>query len=360
MKKKFNILNKLDLTKSFLLIIFPFLIKYVKTFSNNNLAFISKYKMNYLKNIDNLNLKQKMFLIKFNYRTIQYLKVDKKIKLSAINLNPNSIFYIKNPSEKMQLEAVKKSADLIYGIRNPKDKVIKFIIDNHYKLLNYIWKIPKKFEKDLLGIIIHNNPYLVTKIKNPSEELKIEAIRSDPFIIDLFKNPSMNLIEEAIIQNSGVIKNLNKKIINTKLLELAIDNSTCSFIDYDELNDFLTFIVINFNKKLTNKLKEKIILIDPFLIEFIKNSSEELKLLAARTNGLVLEVINKKSAAIKITAIKQNGLSIKFINNPSKKLQELAINNNHNAINYIKNPNKKLKSKSFRLEFDNLLKNNYN
>jgi hypothetical protein len=108
-----------------------------------------------------------------------------KIKMAAIEADPENICRIKNPSEKMQLLAVKSKPNTIRYIINPTTKV--------------------KTET------VKNNPNCLKYIKNPTNKLIMMALELNGYDLSILVNVNIDSLTEKskkiIVQNS-VIKDI--------------------------------------------------------------------------------------------------------------------------------------------------------
>ncbi len=123
---------------------------------------------------------------------------------------------------------------------------------NQYPIL---WKI-------FTPISIKNNSIVL--IKNPSEEMKLAAVKNDVENIKYIKNPSEEMKLAAVKQ-------------------------------------------------------------DGYAIIFIKNPSEEMQLLAVRQNGYAIKYIKNPSEEVQLAAVRQHGYAVEFIKNPSEEVQLAAV-----------------------------------
>ncbi len=151
---------------------------------------------------------------------------------------------------------------------------------------------------------ITSYPYMLKFIKNPSDKVKLTAVKSDGLTIRLIENPSEEMKLTAVKQNAGAIKYI---------------------------------------KNPSEKLKLKAVKKDGHIISLIANPSEELKWIAIRQDGGAIRCIKNPSDEMKLVAVKDSGISIRNIKNPSKEMKLIAVKQNGRAIEYIKNPSEEMK-----------------
>ena len=180
---------------------------------------------------------------------------------------------------------------------------------------------------------VKQNGYAIRGIKNPSEEVKIAAVQQYGPAIQFIDNPSEEVQIAAVTKNGRAIKHIiDKGITPNEKVQLAAVNN------------------------------------DGSTIQFIDNPSEAVKLAAVRKYGSAIQSISYPSEAVQLAAVQQDGKAIynilikdiipseqvqlaavsqdgkaitSIINKkitPSEKVQLAAVQQNSKVILYIKNP----------------------
>jgi len=143
----------------------------------------------------------------------------------------------------------------------------------HKKLLNVIIKHYGGMEK----AAITDPKTWFSFVKNPSEEMKLAAVKKDRYAIEYIKNPSEEVQMVAV--------------------------------------------------------KE-----DGYAIKYIKNPTLEVQIAAVKQTGYAIAYIKNPSEEVQMVAVKNNGSAIRKLNNPSWEVQMAAVEQFPPAIEYIKNP----------------------
>ncbi|MGL5148991.1 MAG: hypothetical protein ACRC7N_00255 [Clostridium sp.] len=154
-------------------------------------------------------------------------------------------------------------------------------------------------EKNILNKL-RENPFGIENIENPSNEMKLIAVKSNGLAIRYIKGElGEDIKREAIISNPLCVEYIND--LSEDLLVLAVKN-------------------------LWNSLK------------LIKNPSNRVIEEAVKTKGWALQFVNEPWEELCVTAVKRDYDAIKYISNPSERVQLEAINTHWGAIKFIKNP----------------------
>lgn len=109
------------------------------------------------------NKKLIALIIKNDPKNLNYIKQNNEIHKFAIQVNPYSIMYMKNPSKSIIKSALNKNGFIIKYIDNPSI--------------------------DLQNIAIKKSPRSIRYINNPTRKLKIQAISNDSLAISCIHNP---------------------------------------------------------------------------------------------------------------------------------------------------------------------------
>jgi len=165
---------------------------------------------------------------------------------------------------------------------------------------------------------IENNPYSIKDMLKPPEYILEYAVRKNPDVISLIKNPSDQLCKIAILlqgstiseipsnkqtydlaviavkQNGRNIYLIDKKLVDKKLFQLAVNTSCNVFKDYNKYFDGLA---------------------PQAMIE---------RIVKTHARGICYIPQSQITDELKIMAIKSKASSYAFIENPSKKVELTA------------------------------------
>lgn len=153
----------------------------------------------------------------------------------------------------------------------------------------------------------------IKEINEPTELMKIVAVRKDPKAIQFIKDPSENLQLLAVKKEPNLI-DLIETPTEAVLLE-AISQESDIFLKYiDNLNEG------------TDELKKAVLKIAPDYIQEIPKPTEEMKLIAVSTYGEVISMIVHPSEAVQLEAIRENvDQTIFHIEYPTEKVLIEAV-----------------------------------
>ena len=138
-----------------------------------------------------------------------YSRKSEQEQLETIEVDPNYIKRIKNPSEAVQLAAVKRNLYIIeYLINkgiNPSEAVqLAAVQQDGY----VIYHINNPSEVVQLAAV-QQNGYAIEYIDNPSERVKLAAVTENGHAIERIDNPSKQVIF-TVLTNHNFIQNNNK------------------------------------------------------------------------------------------------------------------------------------------------------
>jgi len=133
--------------------------------------------------------------------------------------------------------------------------------------------------EDIQLMAVKNNPIAIEYIKNPSEEIKLAAVKRNGYewVIKYINNPSEAVQLVAVVGSASIIK-------------------------------------------------------------LIENPSEAVQIASVEKYGWSVRYIDNPTEKVQLVAVKEDWRAIKFIENPSDEVQLVAVNQNLKAIEGIKNP----------------------
>ncbi len=151
-----------------------------------------------LSNMDNLSYKMENFILNSVGISADGKNIDEEIKLFALKCDSFNMMYIKNPTAEMKLEADKEK-EFKPGISVAEAKFLEF-----KKISGMINELDSDREKQLK--IIKHDPEMISFIKEPFEDVQIEAIKaSNSRAIRGINNPSKEVQMIAVKINPKAI-----------------------------------------------------------------------------------------------------------------------------------------------------------
>lgn len=176
---------------------------------------------------------------------------NKNLELYAVSAIPNSIIYIKNPSERIQMISAKKDGDVTLsylvstiGEDNISDKVKMEAVKNDGVAIKRLKNIYDDFGKKLQLAAVSNWGQSLKSINNPDDEVIKAAINQNGLAIQFVDN-----IEDKELQKIAIDNSVNSILIiirNSKVLydDIIIDaimktNDNPKFSANDILDELL-------------------------------------------------------------------------------------------------------------------------
>lgn len=181
-------------------------------------------------------------------------------------------------------------------------------------------------EKYLSKIKNSSYPWEIRYIKNPTEEMKWEAIKRDGSNLEFIDNPTEEMKWQAIKDNGINLKHVKNP---TKEMQREALKNNSHAIQYIE--------------NPTEEMKWKAIKIDPMSLAVIDNPTEEMQKFAFKKNKSVMPYIKNPTEEMKWEAIKDSVRRILIFDNPTEEMQMYAVKKDKTIIHFIKNPSPKAK-----------------
>lgn len=281
---------------------------------------------------------------------------DKTTQWLALNDTPNAIKYIKNPSDEMCIYVLDQDPENIRLINNPSDKICEYAIkltDNAYQDISdknvlaeyygvdindiedmedininnndcvindsYIWQYDNMelTEEDHIRYI-KQNPSYFTSIKDPSERVKLAALKEDGDLIRHIKNPTKEMCLTAVETSPNALIYMNYPDEDIVIAALVVDGRAISLVNNP--SEEMMYVAI---------------FSDPMAIKYIKNPPTELILIALEKSGKVIDYLDFKTDEYIDLAFKTYPAAIKHIKNPSEELCIQCVKKNGKLIQYI-------------------------
>ena len=219
------------------------------------------------------------------------------------------------------------------GINDYKNINLEELITKNSKYFKVLISSNIDINDNLKVLAVKNNAYNIQYIKNPSEQVQLEAVSVTNDIIKLIENPTEQVKNISVKRNS-----YNIRFIKNPSEKLQIDavSKTGDSIEYiNNPSEEVQLAAVN----------ESV-----FAIQYIDNPSEEVQLAAVTKNAKAIEYINNPSEKIQLAAVNENGKVIEYIRNPSEQVQLAAVNQKGKYIMYIDYPTEKVQLAAVKLD----------
>ena len=115
--------------------------------------------------------------------------------------------FCKVQPEWLQLKVIRKVPDYIVHAINPSEKVKLEAVKFDHKCIKYIHNPSEEIQL----AAIRQNGMMIIYVYNPSEKIKLEAVKNDAFAIQYINNPSVEMQLIAVKQSKDVIKYIDIK-----------------------------------------------------------------------------------------------------------------------------------------------------
>ena len=201
--------------------------------------------------------------------------------------------------------------------------------------------------------VIRKNAYLFRKINNPSDAVKLLAVKKYGGNIEYIKNPPYDLICEAIkhyeypFDNTPILKILNKPSEDVECFLLNFTIKQILKIKKASIKTKFNFVLKETYYALNHDEKESVlddIIEEMFLkrvkkiIIAVKNKSQNVKNCIFELLSICINEFSRTDEKFILFALGKCGELIQYIVDPSFEMQEAAVKNNPLCITYIKTP----------------------
>ena len=146
---------------------------------------------------------------------------------------------------------------------------------------------------------IEANPSIIKMIPQPTDEMKLLALKKQGLVLEYIHHPTREMEELAINQNPRAIK--------------FIENPT-------------------------EQMMIKAVQAGWSILQYIKNPTDEVIKLALKQSGWAIQYAKNPSETLQLLAVRKNYDAIKYIEAPYESVQEEAVHISYEALRYIKEP----------------------
>jgi hypothetical protein len=259
-----------------------------------------------------------------------------------------------NVEEVSILDKLKENPSLILSIKDPTEEMKKEALTELPSLIENLHNVT---EVDCINAVRSNGLYL-SKIKTPTNKVILEALKQNGMAIQYVKDPTDEQIKTAILNDPFCIKHL---LADGKLKEeykkLALHQNGLVIQLLDDPTEELQLIAVTENpaslafiKYPTRKTCIQAITSEGITIEYVKNPDENLQLLAIDNSdkGYAYRYIDNPTPKAGEAAYRKNRQLLPFIKDPTEEIQLDAVKTNITTFKYIKNPTKLVQKVALR------------
>ena len=221
---------------------------------------------------------------------------------------------------KMEQQEYAKKLMKLFGTEEYSNKLMTKISDEP-RLIKRI----KNPSEQLQIVAVTQNGYSIQFIENPSEQVQLAAVQQSGYAISYIKNPSEEVQLAAVQQNAYAIYYVQNPTEQVQLAAVNQDGDAIQHIENPSEQVQLAAVQQNGDA-----------------IQYIVNPSEQLQIAAVTQNGNAIIFIENPSEQVQLAAVKQHGEAIRYIETPSEQVQLAAVQQNGWSIQYIKNPSEQV------------------
>ena len=243
-----------------------------------------------------------------------------------------------NPTMNECMIALKQNPDALIYVKNPNEQIYMEAVKRKGLVLQYISNPSEK----VCFTALNQNPLALQFIVNQTDEMIKFAIKKSPFATTMIKKPSKELYYILIKENVNSYMYMDLKYTDVEFIDIAWEFvinkdgmvlkkcikqtfKLCEIAIEQNPNAIMYVNYALFTTKQVNQLCKSAILKNPMVLQYITN---------AHNNNIIKINIRELSKL----ALQLNGMAIKYLCDcqQSYDLIKIAINNNPNAYEFIK------------------------
>ena len=285
------------------------------TLALNKYAKAIKYFIN-----DGINEKLMVETIKCNPKVIKYLDIKYNDLISmAVQLNGNTIKYIKNKTHELCLSAVIQNEQSFKYIGDIYNDVTLIALAKDGALLKYV----KNKTHDLCLLAVSNNGSAICFVEDQTDEICKLAIKKGGPLYEI-RNITLELAMLAVEVNGEHIEFVQRELITMDMCITAAKNG-------------LTTIEAVPDEFITDELYECMLPLAPYYVIDMDNPKEQHWITALQHDGMLLRDLINKSPKLCFVAIMNNPLALKYVplELQTDEICILAVTKNVKALKYI-------------------------
>ena len=319
----------------------------------------------------------------------------KALQRRKVKQDPDNIGLIFEPEEDIQLLAIREDAKTLLMIKKPTEKAKKVAIKLSPYLITRMTEDQVNDELKMLAIKCSASVFQY--IKNPTEQMNLQAVQIDGELIRFIKDPSEKVKLAAVTQDGDALRYIKDPTEQMKLIAVSNSPYVISSIaspsekiqlfavnkDPDSLQNFPVFptervqlaavsqsglslqwlylkIRLGEHDPISDRVKQEAIRNEPTSIKYISDASDELKELAISLDPFVIKYINGPSESLELLAVSKNGLALTSIleNKNEKEVSESvkyeAIKQKGSLIRHLNHPSESLQLLSVNQDGNNI------
>lgn len=275
-----------------------------------------------------------------------------EIQLVAIDKSKYAIKYIDNPCKAAQLRSLYGSfrADTYNYINNPCEEAKELAII-HYP---FIIKDMEGQSEDLQLLALERvnkeeegtrtwaKSDIFKYFKNPTDKVKLEALKYNGLVIQYIENPTEEMKLLAVKENGNALKYIKNPSEKIQLEAVKTDGEAIQYIENP--TEEMKLAAVTFQEDKRPRYGN---------LKYIENPSEEVQIAALRNPFAamvhLLRSIPNASDKVKLAAVEYNPAHIESIDNPTEEMQMAAIEQDYKLLTRINNPTEKVKQRAEEL-----------
>ena len=168
--------------------------------------------------------------------------------------------------------------------------------------------------------MIRNNPYVIGRIENPTEEMQLLAVQLNGQALQYITNTSPAVQEAAIANTARAIQFIENPSEDIKLQAVRAGWNNLSYLD-------------NPSQELIDAALDQ----SGWAIKYIKDADHDLQLRAVNKNYDAVKYIKDPAPDVQLAAVRGNYEALRYIENPTDEAKDLAIREDAQALRLIRN-----------------------
>jgi hypothetical protein len=201
--------------------------------------------------------------------------------------------------------------------------------------------------------LVNQDPYLISKMKNPSEAVQLAAVKKDPDVFGAIKNPSEAAQLAAVEQDGMILSSIDNP---SEAVQMAAVTTDWQAIQYIRNPSEAVQMAAGIQK-------------DPYVIRDVKNPSEQVQIMAvSKVGALLRDLLRKKkivvSEKVVLAALNNDPEAIRFFYDPKINVHKIvptremilrSVNEAGYLIRFIPNPDTELQMAAVKNDFHSYL-----
>ena len=287
-----------------------------------------------------------MFLLAAKQKPHYYARVNDKSLINdsnddiILNVTPDYIQYVKNPTYEQCLKVIKRSGKLMkhIPIEHHTEELCMIAIRDFPEAVEFI---DSKLETVIM-VAVTQKGVVINLVKNKTHDLMMASVENNGLALEHIEDQTYNIIKTALNQNIRAFKFVKNKTTEISKFAISKDPELLIYIVdpfADTLDEEVVFEALKLKGMLLRHIPVKLITVK--MCEIALNNDADAMIHVPdefKTEDLVLPCLEK------------NGFVIRHIKNPTDKMNFCAVKCRPRSIQYIKNQTDKLSMFAFNLD----------